>query len=80
MRRVDFDWMVRPGWVRSPQSIEVYFGTSRAGAEVARPVTADRDKIKTTILRQYFTPVADEQIRGRRVTVYERDKPYPNRA
>ncbi|WP_455711306.1 glycosyltransferase family 39 protein [Streptomyces olivaceoviridis] len=49
-------------------------------SEVARPVTADRDKMKTTILRQYFTPVADEQIRGRRVTVYERDKPYPNRA
>ncbi|CAM5495197.1 membrane protein [Streptomyces canarius] len=41
-------------------------------SEVASPVTADRDRMKTAILRQYFTPVADEQIRGRRVTVYER--------
>ncbi|WP_435878650.1 hypothetical protein [Streptomyces bacillaris] len=32
VRRADFDHMVRPGWVRSPQSIEVRFGTSRAGA------------------------------------------------
>ncbi|MFD8222990.1 hypothetical protein ACFV16_02295 [Streptomyces massasporeus] len=29
---MDFDHMVRLGWVRSPQSIEVRFGTSRAGA------------------------------------------------
>ncbi|MGW3494823.1 hypothetical protein [Streptomyces sp. NPDC001020] len=32
VRRADFDHMVRLGWVRSPQSIEVRFGTSRAGA------------------------------------------------
>ncbi|MGW0538672.1 hypothetical protein [Streptomyces sp. NPDC003032] len=31
-RRVEFDWVVRLGWIRSPQSIEVRFGTSRAGA------------------------------------------------
>jgi mannosyltransferase len=44
--------------------------------QVARPVTAARDRTKTAILRTYFTPVADEQIRGRRVTVYER-RPSP---
>ncbi|GGS13311.1 hypothetical protein GCM10010236_79600 [Streptomyces eurythermus] len=32
VRRADVDHMVRFGWVRSPQSIEVRFGTSRAGA------------------------------------------------
>jgi mannosyltransferase len=41
-------------------------------SRVARPVTAARDRVKTAVLRRYFTPVADEQIRGRRVTVYER--------
>ncbi|MEU1012160.1 glycosyltransferase family 39 protein [Streptomyces sp. NPDC005890] len=49
-------------------------------SRVSRPVTADRDKTKITMLRRYFTPVADEQIRGRRVTVYERRKPSLNRA
>jgi mannosyltransferase len=39
---------------------------------VARPVTAERDRTKVSVLRQYFTAVADEQVRGRRVTVYER--------
>ncbi|MFF9556263.1 hypothetical protein ACF1DY_10630 [Streptomyces albus] len=46
VRRVDFDWMVRLGWVRSPQSIEVRFGTSRAGAvDVALYTTASVDAI-----------------------------------
>jgi mannosyltransferase len=39
---------------------------------VARPVTASRDRAKITVLRRYFTPVADKQDRGRRVIVYER--------
>ncbi|MFJ8000868.1 hypothetical protein ACIQ7D_27705 [Streptomyces sp. NPDC096310] len=39
---------------------------------VATPVTAERDRVKVSVLRQHFTPVADEQVRGRRVTVYER--------
>lgn len=45
MRRTDFDHMVvRLGWVRSPQSIEVRFGTSRAGAlDVALYTTASVD-------------------------------------
>ncbi|MEU2588525.1 glycosyltransferase family 39 protein [Streptomyces avermitilis] len=38
----------------------------------AKPVTAERDKVKTAVLKKYFTPVADEQVRGRRATVYER--------
>ncbi|MFE6697867.1 hypothetical protein [Streptomyces sp. NPDC057718] len=40
--------------------------------EVARPVSAERDKAKTSVLEKHFTVVADEQVRGRQVTVYER--------
>ncbi|MFE5256274.1 glycosyltransferase family 39 protein [Streptomyces coelicoflavus] len=40
--------------------------------QVAKPVTAERDKMKTNVLKKYFTPVADEHVRGRRVTVYQR--------
>ncbi|MET7908916.1 hypothetical protein ABZS98_11645 [Streptomyces avermitilis] len=40
--------------------------------QVARPVAAQRDKTKTSVLKKYFRAVADEQVRGRRVTVYER--------
>jgi hypothetical protein len=48
VRRADFDHMVRLGWVRSPQSIEVRFGTSRAGAvDVALYTTASVDAIVT---------------------------------
>ncbi|MFJ6843838.1 hypothetical protein ACIQRE_14320 [Streptomyces griseoluteus] len=39
---------------------------------VARRDSAHRDKAKRAALRRYFTPVADETVRGRRVTVYER--------
>jgi hypothetical protein len=46
VRRADFDHMVRLGWVRSPQSVEVRFGTSRAGAvNVALYTTASVDAI-----------------------------------
>ncbi|RPK43548.1 hypothetical protein EES40_16565 [Streptomyces sp. ADI93-02] len=41
-------------------------------SQVAKPVTAKRDKLKTSVLTTYFTVVADEQVRGRRVTAYER--------
>ena len=41
-------------------------------AGVARGVSAKRDEMKMSVLTTYFTPVADEQVRGRRVTVYER--------
>lgn len=41
-------------------------------AKVARPVSARRDRTKVSVLRRYFTPVADAQVRGRRVTVYQR--------
>ncbi|WP_137992131.1 glycosyltransferase family 39 protein [Streptomyces vilmorinianum] len=43
--------------------------------QVAKPVAAERDKVKTSVLKEYFTPVSDEQVRGRRVTVYERLAP-----
>ncbi|MFD8296537.1 hypothetical protein ACFV13_09990 [Streptomyces bauhiniae] len=39
---------------------------------VAKRDSAHRDKAKRAALRRYFTPVADETVRGRRVTVYER--------
>jgi len=41
-------------------------------ATVARPVSAERDRVKMSVLRKCFAVVADEQVRGRRVTVYER--------
>ncbi|WEH34343.1 hypothetical protein PZB75_13845 [Streptomyces sp. AM 4-1-1] len=39
---------------------------------VARPVSAERDKVKIAVLKKNFTVVADKQVRGRRVVVYER--------
>ncbi|WP_406148249.1 hypothetical protein [Streptomyces sp. NBC_01012] len=39
--------------------------------QVARPTSGERDRTKTEVLKKYFTPVSDEQVRGRRVTVYE---------
>ncbi|MEU6544147.1 glycosyltransferase family 39 protein [Streptomyces sp. NPDC046859] len=41
-------------------------------AAVARPVPAHRDQVKSAVLKRYFTVVTDVQVRGRRVTVYER--------
>ncbi|MBH1937782.1 hypothetical protein I5Q34_26510 [Streptomyces sp. AV19] len=32
VRRVEFDWMIRLDWIRPTETIEVRFGTSRAGA------------------------------------------------
>ncbi|MFC0055984.1 glycosyltransferase family 39 protein [Streptomyces actinomycinicus] len=40
--------------------------------EVAPAVSAERDRTKVAVLKRHFTVVADEQVRGRRVTVYER--------
>ncbi|MEV7425059.1 MULTISPECIES: glycosyltransferase family 39 protein [unclassified Streptomyces] len=44
-------------------------------ATVAKPVSGRRDRAKLSVLREHFTVVADEQVRGRRVTVYERHGP-----
>lgn len=44
-------------------------------ARVAKPVAAERDGTKASVLEGYFTAVADKQVRGRRVTVYERLAP-----
>ncbi|WP_105972951.1 glycosyltransferase family 39 protein [Streptomyces geranii] len=46
-------------------------------AGVARPVSAERDRVKAAVLEEYFTPVSDGEVRGRRVTVYERLAPTP---
>ncbi|MFF5974855.1 glycosyltransferase family 39 protein [Streptomyces sp. NPDC012769] len=43
--------------------------------KVARPVSAERDQVKLSVLEEHFTPVTDAQVRGRRVTVYERRAP-----
>ncbi|MET9830488.1 glycosyltransferase family 39 protein [Streptomyces sp. NPDC006385] len=42
--------------------------------DVARPVSNERDKVKSAVLREHFRVEADEQVRGRRVTVYERTR------
>ncbi|MEO3974018.1 glycosyltransferase family 39 protein [Streptomyces sp. CAU 1734] len=39
--------------------------------DVSGPPRSARDRAKISTLRKHFRPVADEQIRGRRVTVYE---------
>ncbi|MEU9147947.1 hypothetical protein [Streptomyces sp. NPDC048349] len=41
-------------------------------AEVAKAPSAERDKAKAAVLRERFRVVEDRQVRGRRVTVYER--------
>ncbi|MFE3556143.1 hypothetical protein ACFXKW_14895 [Streptomyces sp. NPDC059193] len=41
-------------------------------AAVAKAPSAERDKVKAAVLRERFTVVEDRQVRGRRVTVYER--------
>ncbi|MFE7097190.1 hypothetical protein [Streptomyces erythrochromogenes] len=41
-------------------------------AEVAKAPSAERDRAKTAVLREGFAVVEDRQVRGRRVTVYER--------
>ncbi|MBM7440208.1 glycosyltransferase family 39 protein [Streptomyces sp. HB132] len=41
-------------------------------ASVARPVSAERDRAKMSVLRSHFVVVTDRQVRGRRVAVYER--------
>ncbi|MFJ6479239.1 hypothetical protein ACIQK6_03690 [Streptomyces sp. NPDC091682] len=40
--------------------------------KVAKPPSAERDRAKEAVLREHFAVVADRQVRGRRVTVYER--------
>ncbi|MGW0363021.1 glycosyltransferase family 39 protein [Streptomyces sp. NPDC002990] len=41
-------------------------------AKVARAPSAERDRVKAAVLAERFTVVEDRQVRGRRVTVYER--------
>lgn len=49
VRRADFDWMLRLGWIKPAESIEARFGTSRAGAvDVALYRVADVDALPAT--------------------------------
>ncbi|MFI5618775.1 hypothetical protein [Streptomyces sp. NPDC051567] len=41
-------------------------------AKVAKAPSAARDQAKAAVLREHFTVVEDRQVRGRRLTVYER--------
>ncbi|AWK09746.1 glycosyltransferase family 39 protein [Streptomyces spongiicola] len=45
--------------------------------DVSRPASSARDRAKMSTLREHFRPVDDEQVRGRRVLVYERCTPGP---
>ncbi|MFI5670448.1 hypothetical protein [Streptomyces sp. NPDC051704] len=56
---------------------EALLGRSRVllvtdAAKVAKPSGAARDAAKAAVLKERFTVVEDRQVRGRRVTVYER--------
>ncbi|MFD9004137.1 hypothetical protein ACFV0T_24760 [Streptomyces sp. NPDC059582] len=61
-----------PNRIRTAMAAErrILVVTDTAGA--ARSVLTERDKAKSAGLERLFTVVADERIRGRRVTVYER--------
>ena len=61
-----------PGRIRTAMLAQQRILLVTDATEVARPVSARRDKAKTAVLKEYFTVVADEQVRGRRVTVYDR--------
>ncbi|MER6529604.1 hypothetical protein [Streptomyces sp. NPDC001508] len=60
--------MVRLGWVRSPRSIEVRFGTSRAGAvDVALSTTASVDAF----------PAAHPEVDGQQLRAVEQGRRSP---
>ncbi|MFJ7153286.1 hypothetical protein ACIQVT_34665 [Streptomyces sp. NPDC100445] len=61
---------IRSAMLRQRRLVLVTDATS-----VAKPVTAERDRTKIKVLKRYFTAIADEQVRGRRVTVYKRYAP-----
>ncbi|MFE3825531.1 hypothetical protein [Streptomyces sp. NPDC059092] len=64
-----------PGRIRAAMLAQRRILLVTDAPRVARPVTAARDRMKISVLEKYFTAVADEQVRGRRVTVYERLAP-----
>lgn len=71
------------GLEASPDRISAAMLTERRillvtdAADVTTRVTAGRDRTKLSVLEEHFEVVADEQERGRRVTVYERRAPAP---
>ncbi|MEV4877565.1 glycosyltransferase family 39 protein [Streptomyces cyaneofuscatus] len=62
----------RPGRIRAAMLAQrrILLVTDAPG--VARPPATERERAKTSVLRNHFRAVADEQARGRRVTIYER--------
>ncbi|MGV9337418.1 glycosyltransferase family 39 protein [Streptomyces sp. NPDC003688] len=61
-----------PGRIRAAMLRERRILLVTDAPKVARPVSGRRDRVKRDVLGKYFTAVADEWVRGRRVTVYER--------
>ncbi|MFF7970733.1 hypothetical protein [Streptomyces sp. NPDC007905] len=64
-----------PGRIRAAMLTQRRILLVTDAAAVAKPVSATRDKVKKQVLKDCFTRVADRQVRGRRVTVYERLEP-----
>ncbi|MFJ5288366.1 hypothetical protein [Streptomyces sp. NPDC088348] len=64
-----------PGRIRAAMLVQRWILLVTDTPGVAKPVTAERDRMKISVLEKYFTAVADKQVRGRRVTVYERRGP-----
>ncbi len=61
-----------PGRIRAAMLRQRRIVLVTDAAAVASPVTTDRDRMKSAVLKTHFRLVADEEIRGRRLTVYER--------
>ncbi|GHE04470.1 hypothetical protein [Streptomyces alanosinicus] len=61
-----------PGRIRDAMLAQRRILLVTDAAETAQPLSAEQDRTKTAVLKRYFTVVTDQQIRGRRVTVYER--------
>nr|WP_311736781.1 hypothetical protein [Streptomyces sp. TLI_185] len=55
----------------------LFVPTARRDTKSVTPSTFSglRDRMKTSVLKKYFKTVADQQVHGRRVTVYERLAP-----
>lgn len=62
---------VTPARIRSVMRFQERIILVSDASGAGKTVMNERDRAKMSILATYFTPVADEQVRGRRVTVYE---------
>lgn len=64
-----------PGQIRAAMLAQRRILLVTDGPQEATSETAERDKMKISVLKQYFSIVAAKQTHGRRVTVYERLAP-----